>query len=77
MKVLLSKTVCDAFAGEEAMAAAQLGIEVLARKVGGLGGVIGINARGEYAWAHNTPYMAMAYAEGEGVVNASIRPDAK
>lgn len=73
MKVLLSKTVCDAFAAEEAMAAAQLGIDILARKVNGLGGVIGINAKGEYAWVHNTPYMAMAYAEEEGAVKEYIR----
>ena len=73
MKVLLSKTVCDAFAAADAMAAARQGIDTLARKVNGLGGVIGINAEGEYAWAHNTPYMAMAYAETEGAIKISIR----
>ncbi|MCB9050828.1 MAG: isoaspartyl peptidase/L-asparaginase [Lewinellaceae bacterium] len=73
MKVLLSKTVCDAFAAADAMAAARQGIDTLARKVNGLGGVIGINAKGEYAWAHNTPYMAMAYAETEGAIKISIR----
>ena len=73
MKVLLSKTVCDAFADQPAMAAARKGIEILARKVNGLGGAIGIKTAGEYAWAHNTPYMAMAYWEVDGVVQASIR----
>ena len=73
MKVLLSKTVCDTFAEQQAMAAARKGIEILARKVNGLGGVIGINTAGEYAWAHNTPYMAMAYWQVDGVVQASIR----
>ena len=72
MKVLLSKTVCDAFATVGAMNAAQMGIEILARKVNGLGGVICINARGEYGWSHNTPYMALAYAETDGAVRVGI-----
>ncbi len=72
MKVLLSKTVADAFATHPAMAAAQKGIDLLARKVNGLGGVIGINAAGEYAYANNTPYMAMALAEVDGRIRVSI-----
>lgn len=76
MKVLLCKTVCDLFETKEAMAAAQIGIALLAHKVKGLGGVIGINKNGNYAFAHNTPKMAFAYFDvGEKVV-ARIKEEA-
>ncbi|MEZ4960000.1 MAG: isoaspartyl peptidase/L-asparaginase [Saprospiraceae bacterium] len=67
MQVLLSKTVCDLFARQEAMMAAQAGIGILAKKVNGLGGVIGIDKNGRYGLAHNTPKMAFAYVEKKGV----------
>lgn len=72
MKVLLSKTVADAFATLPAMTAARKGINRLASKVNGLGGVIGINAAGDYAYAYNTPYMAMAFADRDGAVRMAI-----
>ena len=61
MKVLLSKTVCDLFVEKEAMAAAYHGVQLLQERVGGLGGVIGIDHRGDYAFAYNTPKMAFAF----------------
>lgn len=73
MKVLLAKTVCDAFVTQPAMLAAQLGIDILKKKVNGLGGVIGIDHCGAYAFAHNTPRMAFAYAEENGKVIANIK----
>ena len=72
MKVLLAKTVCDKFADKNAMNAAQEGISILKRKVNGMGGVIGINHKGEYAYAHNTPKMAFAFAKTDGEVKAFI-----
>ena len=61
MKILLSKTAVDLLGRSEAMAAAQESIYILQKKVKGLGGIIGINKSGEYAYAHNTPKMAYAY----------------
>lgn len=65
MRVLLSKTVCDLFLSHSAKKAATLGIEVLKNRVQGLGGIIGINKDGDYAFAYNTPKMAFAYWDGE------------
>jgi beta-aspartyl-peptidase (threonine type) len=64
MKVLLSKTACDAFGHQRAMAAAEYSIRLLTERVEGFAGLIGITAQGEYAFAHNTPKMAFAYAQG-------------
>ena len=62
MKVLLAKTVTDfENQGHNAHKASALGIEQLAQKVNGLGGVISIDQNGNYGWAHNTPKMAFAY----------------
>ena len=68
LKVLLSKTVCDFFEKNEAVTAAKMGIEKLEQKVNGLGGIIGIDFRGNYAFAHNTPKMAHAFAGTNGIV---------
>lgn len=61
MKILLSKLTCDEFLTHSAMQAAQYAIHILQERVNGLGGIIGINYSGHYAYCHNTPYMAMAY----------------
>jgi beta-aspartyl-peptidase (threonine type) len=69
MKVVLSKLTCDEFEGNPAMQAARKAIHILQTRVNGLGGVIGINSSGEYAFFHNTEYMAMAYHhESEKVI---------
>ena len=73
MKVLLSKTVCDLFPNSEAMEAAKAGIQLLQDRVQGLGGIIGISAAGAYAFDHNTPKMAFAFAREDGEVIAGIR----
>lgn len=63
MKVLLSKTAVDLLGSQSALTAARQSIQILDKKVNGLGGLIGINAQGHYAYAHNTPKMAFAYWE--------------
>jgi beta-aspartyl-peptidase (threonine type) len=73
MKVLLAKTLCDLFPQHTSMKAAAEAIKVLENRVSGLGGVIGINASGDYAFAHNTPKMAFAYANGPKDVIAKIK----
>jgi beta-aspartyl-peptidase (threonine type) len=71
MKVLLAKTATDLIgAGSDPMAAAHTAIDVLKRRVGGLGGCILLDARGRIGFAFNTPRMAYAYRteDGEAVV---------
>jgi beta-aspartyl-peptidase (threonine type) len=73
MKVLLTKALCDYFVNTDSMQAAKAAIELLSKKVNGLGGVIGINAKGQYGFAYNTPKMAFAYANEHGEVNSFIK----
>lgn len=73
MKVVLSKTVCDLFVQNSAIEAAQKGISILKNRVNGMGGVIGINHRGKYAFAYNTPKMAFAFANENGEIEAHIQ----
>lgn len=76
MKVLLAKTVTDwQERGQNAQEAAEKGIQLLAQKVNGLGGVITIDAQGQYGWAYNTPKMAFAFWNTEtNTIDASIKP---
>jgi L-asparaginase / beta-aspartyl-peptidase len=62
MKVLLAKTATDLIgAGHDPMAAARQAIDILARRVGGLGGCILLDSAGQVGFAFNTPRMAYAY----------------
>jgi len=62
MKVLLAKTATDLIgAGHDPMAAARQAIDILARRVGGLGGCILLDSSGRIGFAFNTPRMAYAY----------------
>ena len=62
MKVLLAKTATDLIAaGHAPMAAARQAIDILARRVGGLGGCILLDSAGQIGFAFNTPRMAYAY----------------
>lgn len=71
MKVLLAKTATDLIgAGNDPMTAARAAVDVLAQRVGGLGGCILLDAQGRPGFAFNTPRMAYAYrteADGEVV----------
>ena len=73
MKILLTKTACDLLRDHSSKAAAEAAIELLERRVAGLGGLILIDRSGNYGWAHNTSEMAFAYAEDSGEVVARIR----
>ena len=72
MKVLLARTVCDAFKNQSAMEAAKAGIVDMENRVKGLGGVVGIHYQGDYAFYHKTQYMAMAYFDNEAGIVAKI-----
>ena len=67
IKVLLAKTATDLIgAGLPPMEAARRAIDVLARRVGGLGGCILLDGRGQVGFAFNTPRMAYAYRTEDG-----------
>jgi L-asparaginase / beta-aspartyl-peptidase len=70
MKVLLAKTATDLIgAGNDPMAAAHQAIDILARRVGGLGGCILLDSAGQIGFAFNTPRMAYAYrTEAGGII---------
>lgn len=46
---------------DDPQAAARAAIEVLSKKVNGLGGIILLSRDGRPGWYHNTPHMAYAY----------------
>jgi beta-aspartyl-peptidase (threonine type) len=73
MKILMSKTACDLLKNYDADRAAQMAVDLLAQKVQGWGGIIMIDSRGKYGFAHNTTKMAFAYALPSGQVIAKIR----
>lgn len=73
MKVLLAKTVCDRMENHTAAKAAHLGIQILADRGKGFGGVIGLNAQGEYAYAYNTKKMAWGWVDEMGIFHCQIR----
>jgi len=72
LRVMLCKTACDFLHTDDPMQAADKSMDVLQRRGHGYGGVIMISPTGEYGFAHNTPRMAFAYADDEGVTQARI-----
>ncbi len=75
MAVVLAKTALDILkGGEDAFGACEEGIEILARRVDGLGGLIMVDRAGRVGYHHNTPRMALAFYEGcSGKETAAIR----
>lgn len=73
MKVLLAKTVCDRMEHTAPEEAAKFGIQVLREKGKGYGGLIGINAKGDYSFAYNTEKMAWGWVEGGGKIVRRIK----
>jgi beta-aspartyl-peptidase (threonine type) len=75
MRVVLCKTATDALArGLSAQAAADFAIKTLAGRVGGYGGLVLVDYRGQIAFAHNTPHMAVAWVDDDGETQARIKP---
>src|SRR4051812_35776244 len=73
MKVLLAKTATDLIgAGHDPMTAARQAIDILARRVGGLGGCILLDSAGQIGFAFNTPRMAYAYRADDGPIIVGI-----
>lgn len=75
MAVVLAKTALDFLRDEpDPSDACRAGIEVLARRVDGFGGIIMLDRRGVVGYHHNTPKMAFGFYEGRsGKEAAAIR----
>ena len=74
MRVLLAKTATDAITrGMSAQEAADFAINYMFERVGGYGGIILVDYRGELAFAYNTPHMTVAWVGEEGHVHARIK----
>ncbi|MBX2873308.1 MAG: isoaspartyl peptidase/L-asparaginase [Saprospiraceae bacterium] len=73
MKVLLAKTVCDRMEHTNAEEAARFGVQVLREKGKGYGGLIGVNAQGDYSFAYNTEKMAWGWVDTRGTIQARIK----
>lgn len=73
LRVMLCKTACDFLRSERPMDAAGKSMDVLLERGKGYGGVIMISPEGDYGFAHNTPRMAFAYADGQGAAQAQIK----
>jgi L-asparaginase / beta-aspartyl-peptidase len=67
IKVVMAKTVIDwmEMEGGKPQDAAEKGIQILAKKAHGFGGVIALNMKGEFGIAFNTPRMARAYTNSD------------
>ena len=73
LRVLTAKTAVDAMArGLGAARAARAAVAELEEKVDGLGGLVVIDASGRWGYAYNTPCMARAVADAEGVREAGV-----
>lgn len=75
MRVVLCKTATDALArGMTPQQAADAAIQLMQDRVNGYGGLIIVDSQGRTAFAHNTPHMAVAWADADGNIHARIKP---
>lgn len=72
MRVLLTRTACDYARQMPASEAARAAVDVLGRRVSGLGGLILIDRLGRYGFAHSTSKLAFAYVDESGEVVAAM-----
>jgi beta-aspartyl-peptidase (threonine type) len=73
MKVLLAKSTVDFMRNEnDAPSAAIKAIQLLSDRVDGKGGVICIDTRGNTGYHFNTPFMARAVANQDGIIHIGI-----
>lgn len=74
MRIVLAKTATDAIAhGMSVQEAADHAIRTMYERVGGYGGIILVDYRGQLAFAYNTPHMAAAWVDENGRVQARIK----
>jgi len=73
MKVVLARRVCEGVeSGSSSLKAASDAIAYLQARVDGLAGVIVLDKKGEAAHAYNTPHMATASVDGDGILKSTI-----
>ena len=73
MKVLLAKSTVDFMMNKnDASNAALKAIYLLSDRVDGKGGVICIDSRGNTGYHFNTPFMARAIANQDGILHIGI-----
>ena len=78
MKVVLAKTAVDIMGRHvPAAEAAKKAIEYLHARVDGRGGIICIDCTGNAGFFYNTPYMARAVADTDGLIHAGIDRNSK
>ena len=66
VRLLLARRVCEFLGhGLSAQAAAQAAIQLLGERLGGDGGLIVIDRRGQVGLAHNSPHMSYGYLTSE------------
>jgi beta-aspartyl-peptidase (threonine type) len=74
MRVVLAKTATDALArGLNVQEAADYAIQTLYERVGGYGGIILVDFRGQIAFSYNTPHMAAAWVDEQGRIQSRIK----
>ena len=74
MRVVLCKTATDAIArGMGAQEAAEFAVKTMHERVGGYGGLILVDYRGQTAFAYNTPHMSVAWVDEHGEVHARVK----
>lgn len=64
LKIQLSRTACDFMSSLPAQAAVKEALGLMLERTGGWGGLVGIDARGQYGMAHTTRRMAWACMDG-------------
>lgn len=73
MRVVLAKTATDCLnSGCNAQEATIRAIRTLHERVGGYGGIILVSREGDVAFAYNTPHMAVAWVDEQGIIQTQI-----
>ncbi len=73
MRVMMAGTVAGYLrAGRKAQEAADLALQDLKTRTGGLGGVICLDASGWIGFSHNTTHLVLAYAQDDAEVASRL-----
>lgn len=73
IRVTLARHAADLVgAGRAPMDAAREAVAVLARRVGGTGGLVVVGPAGDVGFAHDTPVMSRAWVRPDGTIHAEM-----
>lgn len=73
MRMVVSKSACDAMLSQSAQRAAERTVNSVTRMMGKGLGIIALDRRGRFGVAHNTPHLCWAAYDGESGLMSSIR----